>query len=134
MYYFHFLLFLCLLCSFHAKLTFFAFFTLIRTLIATKSLYPTFSFIYLKLIIYSIKGAQIAGQTAKKMQSAEKIGVIIGLDPAAIGFDYFEIKERLSEEDADYVQVIHTDITKFGMAPPMGHGLLLSVILSISSK
>lgn len=76
-----------------------------------------------------MKGAQIAGQTAKKMQSAEKIGVIIGLDPAAIGFDYFETQERLSEADADYVQVIHTDITKFGMAPPMGHGLLLSVIL-----
>lgn len=57
------------------------------------------------------------------MKSLEKIGVIIGLDPAAVGFDYFEIRERLSEADADYVQVIHTDITKFGMAQPMGHGL-----------
>lgn len=62
------------------------------------------------------------------MQSTQKIGVIFGLDPAAIGFDYFEPEERLSDSDADYVQIIHTDITKFGMAQPMGHGMFLRFV------
>lgn len=67
-------------------------------------------------------GAHVAGCTAKRLESNEKIGTIIGLDPAAIGFDFDEVDNRLSETDADYVQVIHTDIMKFGMAKPIGHG------------
>lgn len=56
------------------------------------------------------------------LNSTEKIGIIIGLDPAAVGFNFAEKEKRLAETDADYVQVIHTDITKFGMPKPMGHG------------
>lgn len=57
----------------------------------------------------------------------EKIGIIIGLDPASVGFLYAEKEKRLADSDADYVQVIHTDITKFGIAKPIGHGELLKV-------
>lgn len=67
-------------------------------------------------------GAHVAGCAAKRLDSHRKIGSIIGLDPAAIGYDFDERENRLCDTDADYVQVIHTDIAKFGMAKPMGHG------------
>ncbi|XP_055295774.1 inactive pancreatic lipase-related protein 1-like [Sitodiplosis mosellana] len=74
----------------------------------------------LTLVGHSL-GAHVAGCSAKMLNSTEKIGIIIGLDPASVGFDFAEKDKRLAETDADYVQVIHTDITKFGMAKPMGH-------------
>lgn len=75
----------------------------------------------LSLVGHSL-GAHVAGCAAKRLNSQKKIGSIIGLDPAAIGYDFDETENRLSENDAEYVQVIHTDIAKFGMAKPMGHG------------
>lgn len=75
----------------------------------------------LTLVGHSL-GAHLAGCAAKKLKTNEKIGMIIGLDPAAVGFDFAERGTRLTDSDADYVQVIHTDITTFGMARPMGHG------------
>lgn len=87
----------------------------------------------LTLIGHSL-GAHVAGCTAKRLESIEKIGTIIGLDPAAIGFKFDEVENRLAETDADYVQVIHTDITKFGIAKPIGHGNLHFVqLITISS-
>lgn len=79
-------------------------------------------------------GAHIAGRAAKQMKSPGKIGVIIGLDPASVGFNFFERDLRLTETDADYVQVIHTDGDKFGFSNPIGHGLLSfihSIIVTI---
>lgn len=67
-------------------------------------------------------GAHVAGVAAKRMNSTEKIGTIIGLDPASVGFKFDEKDKRLAQSDANYVQVIHTDGTKFGMPEPMGHG------------
>lgn len=67
-------------------------------------------------------GAHIAGRAAKRLKSDGKIGVIIGLDPASVGFDFFETEKRLADFDAEYVQVIHTDGDKFGFSIPMGHG------------
>lgn len=64
------------------------------------------------------------------MRSPGKIGVIIGLDPAAVGFDFFEGDLRLTETDAKYVQVIHTDGDKFGFPNPLGHGSLSFILLS----
>lgn len=74
-------------------------------------------------------GAHIAGRAAKQMKSPGKIGVIVGLDPASVGFDFFETDLRLAETDADYVQVIHTDANKFGFSNPLGHGLLSFTLL-----
>lgn len=75
----------------------------------------------LSLVGHSL-GAHVAGCAAKRLNSHRKIGSIIGLDPAAIGYDFDETENRLCDTDAEYVQVIHTDIAKFGMAKPMGHG------------
>lgn len=79
----------------------------------------------LSLVGHSL-GAHIAGCAAKRLNTDEKIDSIIGLDPAAIGFTFSERENRLSDTDAEYVQVIHTDIKKFGMDKPMGHGKPLS--------
>lgn len=48
--------------------------------------------------------------------------MIIGLDPASVGYDFYELSKRLTESDASYVQIIHTDSDKFGFANPLGHG------------
>lgn len=81
---------------------------------------------YTILIFYHYSlGAHIAGQAAKLLKSDDKIGCIIGLDPAGIGFDFFKPEHRLARSDAEYVQVIHTDGNKFGMIDPIGHGNLM---------
>lgn len=67
-------------------------------------------------------GAHIAGRAAKQLKSVGRIGVIVGLDPASVGFDFFATQKRLTDTDAEYVQVIHTDGDKFGFSNPMGHG------------
>lgn len=72
-------------------------------------------------------GTHIAGRAAKQLKSPGKIGVIIGLDPASVGYDYLEVDKRLAETDAEYVQVIHTDGDKFGFSTPLGHGRLNSM-------
>lgn len=46
----------------------------------------------------------------------------MGLDPAKVGYDFFDTSKRLSYNDAEYVQIIHTDGDKFGFAEPLGHG------------
>lgn len=74
-------------------------------------------------------GAHVAGYAAKRLNSHKKIGSIIGLDPAAIGYNFDERENRLCDTDADYVQVIHTDIAKFGMAKPMGHGTCITSLI-----
>lgn len=78
-------------------------------------------------------GAHIAGRAAKKMKSSGKIACIIGLDPASVGYDFFEREKRLTESDADYVQVIHTDGDKFGFANPLGQGTFINFKLTHSS-
>lgn len=71
-------------------------------------------------------GAHIAGLAGKHVQMASSsigmIACIIGLDPASYGFHLEKPEKRLANTDADYVQVIHTDINKFGMPYVTGHG------------
>lgn len=64
----------------------------------------------------------MAGRAVKRIKSLEKIGCIIALDPASMGFHHMDGKGRLTQSDADYVEVIHTDITEFGTVPRIGHG------------
>lgn len=73
-------------------------------------------------------GAHIAGMAGKKLRTnGRKIGAIIGLDPAGVLFDVNETNYRLADTDADYVQVIHTDIDDgrlaLGIGQPIGHGI-----------
>lgn len=67
-------------------------------------------------------GSHIAGRAAKQLKSPGKIACIVGLDPAKIGFEFFERNKRLADTDADYVQVIHTNGETFGFRDPLGHG------------
>lgn len=79
----------------------------------------------LNLIGHSL-GAHIAGLAGKKLISFEKIGAIVGLDPAAVLFNVNESEYRLAHTDAEYVQVIHTDTDggrlALGIDEPLGHG------------
>lgn len=59
---------------------------------------------------------------SKNIKSVGKVGSIIGLDPSSMGFNFLDEKTRLAQSDADYVEIIHTDSTKFGIAESIGHG------------
>lgn len=69
-------------------------------------------------------GAHISGFCGKKTGSA--VGRITGLDPAGPGFAAVGSKDRLSNQDAHIVDIIHTDSSKvgivdgFGLATPIG--------------
>lgn len=49
-----------------------------------------------------------------------KIRKIVGLDPAGPLFSYNKVDERLSENDARFVEVIHTSAGYLGFAGPLG--------------
>lgn len=69
-------------------------------------------------------GAHIAGLAAKQLKSSQKIPVIVGLDPASVGFHFSKSHKRLAISDADHVAIIHTGGDKFGFVNPLGHGML----------
>lgn len=50
-----------------------------------------------------------------------KISKIIALDPASPLFKYEDVKNRLDETDAHYVEVIHTSTSTLGIARQIGH-------------
>lgn len=83
-------------------------------------------------------GAHIAGRAAKLLKSLQynigRLACIIGLDPASVGFNYINSDKRLAIADADYVQVIHTDTSKFGIPYPIGHGMFSLVYLQLLQK
>ncbi|GJQ71265.1 hypothetical protein Trydic_g11004 [Trypoxylus dichotomus] len=60
-----------------------------------------------------------AGQHVQKI-SGEKIGRITALDPTSILFQGKDIDQRLSDDDADFVDVIHTD-SIVGFRESIGH-------------
>lgn len=66
-------------------------------------------------------GCHITGRAAKQLKSEGRIGVIIGLDPASVFYDFFEREKRLTETDAEHVQVIHTDSGHYSFEYPLGH-------------
>ncbi|EDW16123.2 lipoprotein lipase [Drosophila mojavensis] len=73
----------------------------------------------LQLIGFSM-GAHIAGLAAKHVQTGH-VRVIRALDPALPFFRYAQEKERLSRNDASYVEVLHTSVGSYGFDRPLGH-------------
>ncbi|XP_043647052.1 pancreatic triacylglycerol lipase-like [Drosophila teissieri] len=94
------------------------------------------------LIGFSL-GGQVAGQTANYVK--RKLKRITGLDPAMPFFILVKYSEILDEGDADFVDVIHTDVLRRGVLFRHGHvdfypnfgitqpGCMENGILSISS-
>lgn len=72
-------------------------------------------------------GFSLGGQTvsfiAKNYQrmTGRNISTITSLEPSGPCFRKLSASERLDASDADFVQVIHTNIDGFGMATRMGH-------------
>ncbi|XP_068139964.1 pancreatic triacylglycerol lipase-like [Drosophila tropicalis] len=64
-------------------------------------------------------GSQVAGQTANYVR--RKLKHITGLDPAKPLFITGSNSRRLDAEDAEFVDVIHTDVFARGMLRSMGH-------------
>lgn len=65
-------------------------------------------------------GAQMAGMISQHMR-AGKLRHVTGLDPAKPLFVFANDAKRLSKMDADFVDVIHTDVLQRGMLQPVGH-------------
>lgn len=78
-------------------------------------------------------GAHIAGFAAKKIkeQLGRKPFRISGLDPAGPYFNQFRFvpEERLSRNDADYVDVIHTDSSKILYSNNSRHVFLWKILI-----
>ncbi|KAI8122059.1 hypothetical protein FF38_06995 [Lucilia cuprina] len=69
-------------------------------------------------------GGQIAGLAGQNIYKhcAEKINRITALDPAGIIFtETTPANEKLTADDADYVEVVHTNAGEYGYKTPCGH-------------
>uniref|UniRef100_A0A182YI00 Lipase domain-containing protein n=1 Tax=Anopheles stephensi TaxID=30069 RepID=A0A182YI00_ANOST len=64
-------------------------------------------------------GAHIAGIAGKKVR-AGKIGYIVGLDPASPLFRLKKPNDRLTADDAQYVEIIHTNGKALGFFSNIG--------------
>lgn len=74
------------------------------------------------LIVGHSLGAQVAGYAGKKVLhlTQQKLTRIVGLDPAGPLFNTRPKFERLNKDDAEVVQVIHTDGDTFGFTNGLG--------------
>lgn len=64
-------------------------------------------------------GAHIAGIAGKRVKLG-KIGTIVGLDPAAPLFRIKDVQSRLYKNDAEYVEIIHSNGHCLGMKTAIG--------------
>lgn len=69
-------------------------------------------------------GAHVASYVGKRIQErrGDKLSRITGLDPAAPKFEIDEVSEniRLNKSDAEFVDIIHTDVGYYGFKMPLG--------------
>ncbi|XP_014216719.1 pancreatic lipase-related protein 2-like [Copidosoma floridanum] len=64
-------------------------------------------------------GAHVMGLAG--YQAVNKVGHIVGLDPAGPGFYKAGPGEGISREDGKLVEIIHTNIDFLGISPSVGH-------------
>nr|AYV99635.1 venom polypeptide [Dolopus genitalis] len=83
------------------------------------NLFGKMKFKDLTLIGHSL-GAHASGLAAKKVRRG-RVHIIIGLDPAFPLFSYKVTDDRLTPDDAEYVQTIHTSAGYLGFMEPLGH-------------
>ncbi|XP_055386274.1 uncharacterized protein LOC129615200 [Condylostylus longicornis] len=71
-------------------------------------------------------GAHVAGAAGQSI-APNKYKTIYGLDPSNIGFDGASPENRLDPTDAEYVEVLSTDVFQYGYGAnaPIGHAVLL---------
>ncbi|CAK1543642.1 unnamed protein product [Leptosia nina] len=76
----------------------------------------------LELLGFSL-GGQTVSYIAKHyyILTGKKISRITALEPAGPCFRFLNSTDRLDRSNADFVQVVHTNIDGYGMANPMGH-------------
>lgn len=75
-----------------------------------------------ELVGFSL-GGQTVSYIARNFQNmtGKNISTIVSLEPSGPCFRTLDATDRLDKSNADFVQVIHTNIDTFGMATPMGH-------------
>ncbi|XP_060529039.1 lipase member H-like isoform X2 [Cylas formicarius] len=70
-------------------------------------------------------GSQLSSYIAKAylQWTGLKIGRITAVDPAGPKWERTDVRkdERLSEDDAEFVDITHTDVSYYGYAAPIGH-------------
>lgn len=66
-------------------------------------------------------GAQASGMIANYMKKGRKLKRITGLDPAKPLFIRASDDKRLDQNDAEFVDIIHTDVFSRGVLLPSGH-------------
>ncbi|XP_063702492.1 phospholipase A1 2-like [Culicoides brevitarsis] len=91
-------------------------FDFLQDMIKSQNINP----MYIGLIGHSL-GAQISARIGKKfIQLGTKLPIIVGLDPAKSDSPNPTEDERLTANDAEYVEVIHTNPQDLGMFRPLG--------------
>ena len=69
-------------------------------------------------------GSHVAGFTGKRIYELTglKLGRITGTDPAGMSFEHADVSEedRIAKTDAQFVDIIHTDIGHYGFIKPIG--------------
>jgi pancreatic triacylglycerol lipase len=65
-------------------------------------------------------GGHVGGFVGKRVTRG-RINTIIGLNPAGPLFDVNNPAQRLDASDAEYVEIIHTEITTTGIGAPIAH-------------
>ena len=73
------------------------------------------------LIVYIFLGHSLGAQTCGFFgQEFGKLESILGLDPAGPIFEANLEEQKLSAEDAKYVQILHSNTNYFGHLAPIG--------------
>lgn len=65
-------------------------------------------------------GGHVGGFVGKRVTRG-RVNTIIGMNPAGPLFDVNNPSQRLDSTDAEYVEIIHTEITTTGIGAPIAH-------------